>query len=571
VEKRREAVDILWTVAAVAFASAAIAWAAVWAWATGSLELAVSASALFAGAAAAGIAVHGVRGAGLAPTVAGSRILDALALAAFAAAATRQFGWIVYERGGALLTLLPYNYGDLPLHWTYVAHLAGGATFWPENPVLSGERLRYPFGVDLLTAVFVQLGVGIPALLRLMGLAGAALAALALRRWGGPLAVAGFLFSGGLAGFEVLWTGRVEDYQSAVAWKNLFLSLLVPQRGFLLALPAGLLLLWSWRRRLLRGEAGLPSWVEGLVWGALPLVHLHTFLFVSLLYATWAIGARRVRAALPALGWALVPAGWSVWQVTDGFRAASLVGWQPGWVMGTMGSANPAAFLLVNFGLFLPLALVALALALREKRREDALLLGPALSIFAGLFLVRLAPWAWDNTKVLLWCWVVALPPIDSVVLARLARPWRAGLVFGLLFSGSVSVLAASRESGLHLRVLERAEYEGVCRALAGVPTRRVATAQTFNHPVALCGRPIVAGYGGHLWSHGLDAREIERRLGRLMRGEPGWREDARALGASHVFWGPREREAWPASAQPWRLGGAPAASGDWGALYRLD
>jgi hypothetical protein len=410
-----------------------------------------------------------------------------------------------------------------------------------------------------------------PTLLRLMGLAGAALGALALRRWGGALAVAGFLFSGGLAGFQVLWTGRVEDYQSAVAWKNLFLSLLVPQRGFLLALPAGLLLLWSWRRKLLRGEPGLPSWVEGLAWGTLPLVHLHTFLFVSLLYAAWAIGARRVRAALPAFGWALVPACWAVWQVTDGFRAASLVGWQPGWVMGSMGSTNPAVFLLVNFGLFLPLALVALALAVRGKRREEVLVLGPALAIFAGLFLVRLAPWAWDNTKVLLWCWVAALPPIGSVVLARLARPWRALLVVGLLFSGAVSVLAASRESGLYLRVLDRAEHEGVCRALAGVPTRRVATAQTFNHPVALCGRPIVAGYGGHLWSHGLDAKEVERRLGRLMRGEPEWREDARALGASHVFWGPREQEAWPGSTRPWRATGPPVAAGPWGALYPVD
>jgi len=82
-----------------------------------------------------------------------------------------------------------------------------------------------------------------------------------------------------------LATGRLEDYQSSVAWKNLYLALFVPQRGFLLALPAGLVLLWSWRRRLLRGEAGLSPWIEGILWEALPLVHLHTFLFVSLLAA----------------------------------------------------------------------------------------------------------------------------------------------------------------------------------------------------------------------------------------------------------------------------------------------
>jgi hypothetical protein len=99
------------------------------------------------------------------------RVLDGLALAAFALVSIRQFGWLAFERGGSLLTLVPYNYGDLPLHWTYVRHLAGGAPFWPENPIFAGERLRYPFGVDLLTAVFDN-GASLPVLLVGMGLAG---------------------------------------------------------------------------------------------------------------------------------------------------------------------------------------------------------------------------------------------------------------------------------------------------------------------------------------------------------------------------------------------------------------
>jgi hypothetical protein len=474
----------------------------------------------------------------------------------------------VFERGGSLLTLVPYNYGDLPLHWTYVQHLAGGAPFWPENPILAGERLRYPFGVDLLTAVFVQLGASPPVAFVSMGLCGAALAALALRRWGGALAVAGFVFAGGLAGFRVLWTGRLEDYQSAVDWKNLFLALFVPQRGFLLALPVGLVLLWSWRRRLLRSEPGLPPWVEGVLWGTMPLVHLHTFLFVSLVAAAWSVGTGRVRVALPALAWAAAPAAWSVFQVTDGFRAASLVGWKPGW---TIGAQNPVVFLLVNFGLFLPLALAALVVAVRERRREEALVLGPALAVLAALFLVRLAPWEWDNTKVMLWCYVAALPSIGALVLARVARPWRACLAVGLLFSGAVSVLGASLGRGPRLEVLVRPEYEGVCRALEGIETARVATASTFNHPVALCGRPIVAGYAGHLWSHGLDGAAVTRRLERLMRGEAAWRDEARALGASHVFWGFREQQAFARSPQPWQETGLRVAAGPWGALYRLE
>jgi hypothetical protein len=119
--------------------------------------------------------------------------------------------------------------------------------------------------------------------------------------------------------------------------------------------------------------------------------------------------------------------------------------------------------------------------------------------------------------------------------------------------------------------VLDRAEYEGVCRALAGLKATRVATAPTFNHPVALCGWPIVAGYAGHLWSHGLDAAAVQKGLSRMMRGEAGWREEARALRASHVFWGARERQAFPDSTQPWRDGAQPLASGPWGSIYALE
>jgi hypothetical protein len=166
---------------------------------------------------------------------------------------------------------------------------------------------------------------------------------------------------------------------------------------------------------------------------------------------------------------------------------------------------------------------------------------------------------------------LVAMPPaLDGLVFASPAPgPARGRSRFSS--SGFASVLWASIARMPRLEVLNLAEYVGVCEALAKTPTERVATLQTFNHPVALCGRPLVAGYSGHLWSHGLDASQVEARLKHLMLGEPGWREDAKALGASHVFWGAREDSAFAASARPWEALGPPVASGRWGALYRLD
>jgi hypothetical protein len=554
--------------AAATAGGASAAWAAaVFASIAGALRPAAGIAALAVGLGAAVMVVR--RGSEPGRTWRAVSVLEWTALAVFGAVSLRQFGWLAFHGDGALLTLLPSNYGDLPLHWTYVAHFAGGAAFWPMNPIFTGDRLKYPLGVDLLTAIPVQLGVPIPVALVVLGLAGAALSALALRRWGGSLAVAGFVFAGGLAGFELLATGSLHDYQNAVAWKNPYLTLFVPQRGFLLALPTGLLLLWSWRRRLLRGEPALAPWVEGLLWGALPLVHLHSFLFLSVVFAAWTAGGRRWRAAARAAAFAVLPATWSVWQVTDGFRAASLIGWKLGWMIGGEGAV---VFLLLNFGLFLPLALAALFAAARRREREELLVLGPAIAVFAALFFVRLAPWEWDNTKVMVWCYLAALPPIEALVLRRMRRGWRVAAVFGLLFSGAVSVAAACVGEAGPLVVLEEAEYRAVCDAVRPFERdARVATAQAHNHPVALCGQPVVAGYSGHLWSHGLDSGPVERGLQRLMRGGGDFRAEARALGARYVFWGPREAAAFRDSSQPWRDAGPPVAEGPWGALYRVE
>ncbi len=492
--------------------------------------------------------------------------LDYVAGVAFLLTALRQFGWICFRRGDTVYTLLPFNYGDLPLHWTYIEYFAQGAPFWPENPIFTGQRLRYPFGIDLFTALLVSLRAPLPGLLEVMGLVASGLVLVTLLRWGGGFAVGAFLFSGGLAGLGAR-PGPGMGGPPDLAWKNLFLSLFVPQRGFLFALPAGLLLLWSWRERLLRGSRGLPSWVEGVLWGVLPLFHLHTFIFVSVVFGLWSLRGGRSEAWRGPLLWALVPASWSVWEVTDHFAAASLLGWTPGWMI---GEQNPLVFLAANFVLFLPLVLWASARALRAGNRGHLLLVGPGLLVFAALFFVRVAPWAWDNTKMMVWCYLLVLPVVADLVIDTLA-PWPRSLILLVLFlPGFASVVGASVASG-PLEVFRVSEREAVCAAVAPLPIRaRVATASTFNHPVALCGHPLVAGYAGHLWSHGIVAEPVTARLGNLMTGRPGWEEAARAVGARYLFWGAREERAFPDSDRPWETTRRLRARGFWGSLYDL-
>src|SRR5262249_26531565 len=173
-------------------------------------------------------------------------------------------------------------------------------------------------------------------------------------------------------------------------------------------------------------------------------------------------------------------------EVTEGFRAASLVWWKPGWVI---ESQNPIVFLAANFGLWLPLVILALGRAWRRRDREALLTVGSGLGLFALLFFLMLAPWDWDNTKVMLWCYLVVLPSTFELAVRPFA-PWIRGVALVLLLlPGAVTVVKASLPGGMQIVVADRAELESVCAAVRGLdPSERVAVSPPFNHPLALCG-----------------------------------------------------------------------------------
>jgi len=101
-------------------------------------------------------------------------------------------------------------------------------------------------------------------------------------------------------------------------------------------------------------------------------------------------------------------------------------------------------------------------------------------------------------------------------------------------------------------------------------PMSRIATAQDFAHPVLLCGRMAVAGWNGHLWSHGLNPAAVEQQLGRLLQGDWDWKYIASNLGAKYLFWGVREQRAYPESNRPWEVESLIVAETKWGTLYDL-
>src|SRR5438309_3232517 len=356
--------------------------------------------------------------------------------ACFAIFAVRSFCWLLYIDGDQLKIQSPNNLGDLALHITYIRNFANGVSLWPDNPIYVFSKLRYPAGIDLFNALLCCLHVDLTRGLVWTGLLGSLATFYAFYRWGGSFAVAGFLFNGGIAGFQILRSStffKFLDYQGdkAIAWKSIPLAMFVTQRGLLYAIPAGLLLLWHWRDKFYgvesrkdRHHPPLPFWVELSIYASMPLFHVHTFLALSAVLVCLFLGGdppmRRHIAIL--IAGAFVPATFFVWLISDNFHAASMLDWNPGWVMHDPELGRPTIFQFwfTNFGIFIPLALCLLAICCwrlwkfginrNVKLPEKIAFLLPAAAIFISGQLFKFAPWEWDNLKLMIWAYFLVLP-----------------------------------------------------------------------------------------------------------------------------------------------------------------
>lgn len=527
------------------------------------------------------------------------------AIAVYTLFSLRAFCWLIYRDEGELRFLSDNNLGDLSLHLTYINNLANGVPFWPDSPIFAGDKTRYPLGMDLFNSLLDLMGMDICHGLVCVGLIGSLITGAALWRWGRGFALAGFLFNGGLAGFEILRKLHLADYQAAVAWKSIPLAMLVTQRGLLYAIPAGLMLLWSWRTRYFSNreedaEKPLPFWIELLLYSTMPLFHLHTFIFLSLLLGCWfAMTAftgdlKTGFSIIKLVACALIPATLLTGLITDFFKSGSVIhlvsanssSWdwdyneQPQFAAWAQQAGLPSFFghvagWLVNYGAF-PILVAALVWKLRRAIREPALFRAaafvfPAVLIFIFACVVMLAPWDWDNNKLMIWSYFALLPFLWEQLVAKWPRVARDAICFVLFFSGFVSLIGGldNRHTGYDLA--DCGTLDEVADATRTIPATAVfAGTPTYNHPLLLNGRNMVMGYAGHLMSQGVKYEPQEQLLTSLLNGDDDWRKTAAQIHAQYIFWSVREEEDYPHSKKPWEEECRKVAEGSWGKIYEI-
>jgi hypothetical protein len=522
--------------------------------------------------------------------------------------------WQVFDRAviedqSGISTGLLNNFGDLPFHISVITSFAYGNNFPPEDPTFAGVRFTYPFISDFVSAMFLRCGADlrysmfIENFLLAFGFVGL------LHRWAlellrdrlaaiiTPLLV---LLNGGLGWVMLLDQAKSNEGglwgallalpasftvipDSTWRWGNAVSALLVPQRGFLMGLPLAVIAFTQWwlatnkepvahtvergkNKRKLVKEPPPPEPVNtrfplsqrrmiaaGVAAGLLPLVHAHSFVAVmgmaaclALLFINWRDWITFFVVASLIAGPQLL---WSTWN--SAVNAKTFFAWELGW---DHGQDNPLWFWFKNTGFFIPLILAAVLMKVDGYLVRKRLLLFylPFTLCFIIPNFVKMAPWIWDNIKILYYWWLASAP----IVALLLARLWRQGPIrrtAAIILFVAVTLSGALDVAGIALRTANKYQVfdaEGVAFAELvkekTPPRALIIHAPVHNTPVFLTGRRSLMGYPGHIWTHGLQFMQREGEIKRIYLGLPDADQLMKNYGVDYAVVGPLEKLAVP-------------------------
>jgi hypothetical protein len=287
------------------------------------------------------------------------------------------------------------------------------------------------------------------------------------------------------------------------------------------------------------------SFLIGLLAGTLPLIHVHSlaalfvvcaFLFFFRLdrWREWIAFAAGVAViAVPELLWSLTGSASNLSKFIEPH-----FGWDS-------KDQNFIQFWAKNIGLFAPVLVAGLALVVLRSSSESSdepAIRNPKSEIqnpkpesllifylpFAFLFLIsntfKLAPWEWDNIKVLIY-WFVGSLPFAALALAwawernRGLKIVAGACLIGLTLSGALDVWRTiSGQINYQIFSKDAVKIAELIKQKTA-PNAMFLNAPTYNSAVVLTGRRSLMRYSGHLSSYGIDYGPRESEVKRIYEG----------------------------------------------------
>jgi hypothetical protein len=508
------------------------------------------------------------------------------------------FDRAIWQTSEGIFTGGSNNLGDLPYHLGAIYSFTDGANFPPQNPSYAGTKFSYPFIADLITASFMKLGAGVRDAMFVQNIAWAMALMVVLERFvarltyvraAGKIAPVLLFFSGGLGflwflsdfsgqgkGFFEFLNALPKDYTIGddFRWGNTLTTLFLTQRSLLLGMPLTILVLgFLWRVFTSKKEGDERPHVIvplffGLIAGTLPLVHLHSLavLFIVTVVMLAIRPDRWKEFFIFGAGVCVIAVPELIWSSTgSASRATEFFDWHFGF---DARENNVLWFWIKNTGLLFPLLALGLYLSYRpqsptkdgrKKKDQESAEAAHARGVselelyipFALLFIIgnvaKLAPWEWDNIKVLIY-WFVGSLPFMAIAVTWM---WRRGGIGKAAAAVCMVMLTASGALDVW-RVTSRQMDIKAFDADAVVLAERVKAVTpphalflntpTYNSAAVLTGRPSFIRYPGHLSSHGIDYREREEDTKRMYAGGPEAMRLFEKHGIEYVLMSPEER-----------------------------
>ncbi len=475
------------------------------------------------------------------------------------------------------------TYGDLCMHVGFATGLIG-QSYPPEYTILPGTKLGYPFLVNALSATMLLFNTPLSAaffvpgtIMTVLIYMGFAIFAFEFtgKRSAAVLSYVLFVLNGGL-GFLGTFNNVGADssafenalhgfYQTPtnmpevnLRWVNALSDLIIPQRtlmaGWMCLMPCLYLLIDGIKSRSLRTFA-----ILGVIAGALPMIHTHTFLGLGVIslgamILSVALDKKRRRKtfgnfalygflacviAFPQL------LEWTFPQTVDGGSLRILFNWVNNRGDGSLIDGY-FWFWIKNVGLvylFFPIAAFS-----AKKRHVKAVALGACLLYLLSEF-VLFQPNVYDNIKLFFVAFIVMLPAAADVIVDIYRRlkgvrfRWilAAAFIFCSVASGSVTIM---RECISDYEIFSRAHVEAGEFIKENTPSDAVflTSSNHNNAAAALAGRKIVCGSSLYVHFHGLDYGQKEADAALMMAYPEKYKELYDQYNVDYVFVSSYER-----------------------------